>query len=699
MHKNDYGFLQSRHKHHKRHQNEEFDEELNTLFNKKFRFRFDSDWKLPPADAWFSAPPWKVKELETLKSRLNFHKSQLNDFDIEEWSSHTRRRNPSGEVCWKIRCLVNPEFLTQAWTKFYECACSYRIIPSEAVISRKMVSLHLCEAPGAFITSLNHYLKQNYEEIEWKWLANTLNPYYEGNSPGNMISDDRFMLHTLQHWHFGTDNTGNLMDWTNSRAIVKDANKLGKVLLATADGSIDCVQKPDAQEEATSPLHYCETVTALQALSPGGTFVFKLFTTFEHSTVGLLYLLNHLFGEVNIYKPVTSRQGNSEVYAICLQYKGSDQLEEYLPKLKSAYGTNLYSDKSLFSLENIPETFIKQVEECAYYFSSLQCQVINNNLQAYLMQNSIPFAIDVKKLRSVVAAEFIRQYDLRPLDYEQEVLKGVLHEENKVNTNPRYHRGSYTERQLYAKMTLKEKCKSLSGFLQTDILNLLIFIKETIRWKSFYDKDVEIDTVFTYGLPLKKVNSSKFIFVPIFKLYQQILAEEEFVSTIQSKSNETKELDVMGEKLLLPDLENGESYNEYEKRCFLILLVAVRNLSLGESLILTNFATLTHFNISVLYVLTKKCFEKTGFSSDAIILSNMLNKEGLQILKNVENECVNGRECGTGTQDVWNFLPVQLTNVGEFFGSIVLYNNTFYRNRCVEYLDLLEQTLYNNEQL
>lgn len=117
-------------------------------------------------DSWFTAPPWKVQELETLKSRLNFHKSQLNDFDIEEWSSHTRRRNPAGEVCWKIRCLVNPEFLTQAWTKFYECACSYNIIPDEAVSEGKMVSLHLCEAPGAFITSLNHYLKLNYEHIE-----------------------------------------------------------------------------------------------------------------------------------------------------------------------------------------------------------------------------------------------------------------------------------------------------------------------------------------------------------------------------------------------------------------------------------------------------------------------------------------------------------------------------------------------------
>lgn len=146
--------------------NGDFDLEISDLFNKKFKFHFNSGWKLPERECWFSTPPWEAKELEILKSRLNFHKSQLNDFNIEEWSSHTRRRNPAGEVGWKIRCLVNPEFLTQAWTKFYECASTYEIIPKEAIADKKMVSLHLCEAPGAFISSLNHYLKLNYPDLD-----------------------------------------------------------------------------------------------------------------------------------------------------------------------------------------------------------------------------------------------------------------------------------------------------------------------------------------------------------------------------------------------------------------------------------------------------------------------------------------------------------------------------------------------------
>lgn len=523
-----------------------------------------------------------------------------------------------------------------------------------------------------------------------------MNPYYEGNSPSNMISDDRFMFHTLNNWDFGVDNTGNLMDWENSQAIIRKAKSLGKVLLVTADGSIDCLQKPDAQEEVTSPLHYCEIITALQALSTDGTLIFKLFTLFEHSTVSLLYLVNHLFSEVNIYKPVTSRQGNSEVYAICLKYKGSASLEEFLPTLKSAYGSEQYGNLAHFPLEAIPETFLKQIEECACYFCSIQCQVINNNIQAYLMQKNIALHSDIKKIRGIVASEFIWQYDLKPIDYEQEIMKGALHEENKINMNPRYHRGSYTERQLYTKMSLREKLNNLNSFLQAEVLsNPMILINEPVKWMYFYNEYTELKLHFTYGCPLEKINSSKFIFVPIFKLYQQILAEEEFKEIIFSKdgksidNNRDYGLEI-NMRLLLPDFEHSESYHVFEKRCLKMLLQSMQKLSQGQTLLVQNINMATHFNVSVIYIITKKCFEKIGFTSEnTIILKNLKNKSALNYLELVDAECDKMKI--DGTKDVLNSLKVQTTNVGDFYNSIIFYNNTFYRNKCLEYLTKIEK--------
>ncbi len=43
--------------------------------------------------------------------------------------------------------------------------------------------------------------------------------FFAGNSMGFMINDDRFLLGCLDHWEFGVDNTGNLLDIKNVEKI------------------------------------------------------------------------------------------------------------------------------------------------------------------------------------------------------------------------------------------------------------------------------------------------------------------------------------------------------------------------------------------------------------------------------------------------------------------------------------------------
>lgn len=213
-------------------------------------------------------------------------------------------------------------------------------------------------------------------------MGNTLNPYYEGTPLDLCITEDRFICLTLKNWSFGKDNTGDLMVWNNLCDIVERAQYLGPIHLVTADGSFDCQATPDEQEKMTHCLHLCEVVAAMYVLAQGGSLVVKKFTFFESETINLMYLLCCVFESVHVYKPGTSKQGNSEVYVIALNYHGKEKYSEHLKKLYEVYGPNLHPC-SMFGQEDIPENFIHQMRNCATKFKLYQVNAIMRNISLF----------------------------------------------------------------------------------------------------------------------------------------------------------------------------------------------------------------------------------------------------------------------------------------------------------------------------
>uniref|UniRef100_A0A8D2KYH7 Cap-specific mRNA (nucleoside-2'-O-)-methyltransferase 2 n=1 Tax=Varanus komodoensis TaxID=61221 RepID=A0A8D2KYH7_VARKO len=389
--------------------------EAKRLFEKKFKYSKPphNEWQLPDSNLVFTCNHEEFSSLVALKDSMNEVKNRLSDKKLDEWHQHTSFTNKAGKIIAHIKKSVNAELCTQAWCKFHEVLCTFPLLSSDALQNGELNSVHLCEAPGAFIASLNHYLKSHRIPCDWNWVANTLNPYHEASDTLMMIADDRLIANTLPWWYFGPDNTGDVMSLKHLTGLQHFISNMATIHLVTADGSFDCQGNPGEQESLVSPLHYCETVTALMTLSSGGSFVLKMFTLFEHCSVNLLFLLNCAFEEVHVFKPATSKAGNSEVYVVCLRYLGKESIHSLLSKMMQNFGTEMVK-KALFPQHAIPESFLKVHEECCLFFHGHQIETISENLQLFEHMDERD-QTRLNALRDCAVELFLQRFQMKPI--------------------------------------------------------------------------------------------------------------------------------------------------------------------------------------------------------------------------------------------------------------------------------------------
>ena len=316
----------------------------------------------------------KLDEIENL---LIFYKRVIDTLDIHKY-------NKIKLIIKKSKFLKNyisehyiDLNISQAFLKLYEILEIFDLLSKNKNIHS---AFHICEAPGQFILSSNHYLKTKTKNKKYNWNAQSLNPINENK---DIFGDDYNLIKNYSNnWDFGYDNSGDIMKNQN----IKYYSKLSKNIdLLTSDCGISSKTPYDMIYQATvvSKLTFTEILFILHNLPENGNFVIKIFLpTSSQYITSINYLLYVSFKKLYYYKP-TLNPSSSEVYIIGKGYKrlsdtNLNKLFEIKDKLKYDFGF----------IKHLSKDFINQYEECIVFFTHKNINSIKRTLYYYEKLNN-----------------------------------------------------------------------------------------------------------------------------------------------------------------------------------------------------------------------------------------------------------------------------------------------------------------------
>jgi RimJ/RimL family protein N-acetyltransferase len=234
----------------------------------------------------------------------------------------------------------------------------------------------IASAPGGF----SEYIQYRFP-VSYGW-GMSLREGLEWNR--EKIDMERFNI------LWGNDDTGNLYtnaDWFSAQVRSKNT---GGVDLVMADGGFDVSSGDDfnRQEFLSTRLIINELLVSLSVLGQNGVFVCKVFDTVTTLMAEVLFIMASAYKEFNIFKPMSSRPGNSERYVIC-KYPRSDQVNRFTGILRQV--NSLYNDEvnvtKIFADGTLTDDFVEYLRVQNNISIDLQIATGNNIIRYLSGQN------------------------------------------------------------------------------------------------------------------------------------------------------------------------------------------------------------------------------------------------------------------------------------------------------------------------
>lgn len=251
---------------------------------------------------------------------------------INPYEDEINENNSVDIKSFSMKYFNTDKIISRAFYKLWEILMMIPIIKNDC---EKLNSIHLAEAPGAFIQAIIYYRKKFFKEENYKndkYIATSI------ESNDKSIPEFKEFLNQFNQFNLWKYKNSDLTKLDIIKKFIND-NENNKADLITADGGFNWYDE-NFQEQEAYKLLLSEIYCAIKVQKIGGNFVIKFFETFTELSLKLIDILRFLYTDVLIIKPLLSRPSNSEKYIICMNYKNNNYNIDKLYDILKAINNN-----------------------------------------------------------------------------------------------------------------------------------------------------------------------------------------------------------------------------------------------------------------------------------------------------------------------------------------------------------------------
>ncbi len=289
---------------------------------------------------------------DELKDLVDKKNKEIRNMNYDEETTPFRKFF-SAEIGDYIETKFNAEYVSIAWLKIYELLAQFELFKGKD----KVRYFGVCEHPGAFIYSINHYVKTQIT-TDFDFIFQSLKPNksnkeifraepkllekYRDKIDYALGDGDITNLDNIKYYHSTYSND----EKTKKEIKCGDPYK-GQFDIVTADCGLDTSEDFTNQELSLIKIYFGAFLTSLGICKKGGCYIQKLFTFYDFKMQELIYLASYYFESVHLVKTLTTKPASGEIYMVCTNFQGCDDYDKLF-----SYYQNYSSKYSLIKIED-----------------------------------------------------------------------------------------------------------------------------------------------------------------------------------------------------------------------------------------------------------------------------------------------------------------------------------------------------------